>query len=133
MFKKLWEDVTEWIQEQDKKTLLFGALIFVVASLFLGTLIRFIIDNLSAAVAGESWHFNWHWLVEALTWTIGLAIVILLGVVYALNGGFRSSNKTNKMLKGKGGEKDRIEGSLENSRFLTDEERDKLFKVSRRR
>ena len=127
MFKKLWEDVTEWIQEQDKKTLLFGALIFVVASLFLGTLIRFIFDNLSAAVAGESWHFNWHWLVEALTWTIGLAIVILLGVVYALNGGFRSSNKTNKMLKGKGGEKDRIEGSLENSRFLTDEERDKYF------
>ena len=126
-FKKLWEDVREWFQEADRKTIALGIVIFVLAALFLGALIRFIVYNLSSAVMGESWRFNWRWLIDPLTWTIGLAIVILMGTIYALSGGFRSSNKTNKMLKGKGGEKDRIEASLENSRFLTDEERDKYF------
>ena len=126
-FKKLWEDVSEWFREADRKTIALGIAIFVLAALFLGTLIRFIVDNLGSAVMGESWHFSWHWLIEPLTWVIGFAIVILMGTVYALNGGFRSSNKSTKMLRGKGGEKDRIEASLENSRFLTDEERDKYF------
>ena len=126
-FKKIWEDVREWVQQADRKTIALGVVIFLASALLLGTMIRFIIDNLSAAVSGGSWHFNLRWLIQPLTWTIGLAIVILLGAIYALNGGFRSSNKSTKMLRGKGGEKDRIEASLENSRFLTEEERDKYF------
>ena len=127
MFKKIWKNLTEWVQTADKKTIWLGVGIFVATTLVLGTLIRFLIDNLSATIDGSGVRFDWHILIQPLTWAIGLAVTVLLGALYALNGGFRSSRKSTIMLKGKGGEKDRIEGSLENSRFLTDEERDKYF------
>ena len=125
--KKVWEDVTEWAKEADRKTILLGVLIFLASALLLGTLIRFLVENISASLLGEGWHFRAGLLIEPLTWVIGLAINLLMMTVYALNGGFRSSNRGAKFLRGKGGEKDRVEGSLENSRFLTDEERDKYF------
>jgi type IV secretory pathway TraG/TraD family ATPase VirD4 len=115
------------IQEADKKTMLLVVVILVFSALFLGTLIRFLLENLSASVEGSGWRFRWQLLAEPATWIIGVSIMVFLGVIYALNGGFSSSNKGARFLKGKGGEKDRIEGSLENSRFLTDEERDKYF------
>ena len=127
MFKKIWKNVTEWVRTADKKTIWLGVGIFVAAILVLGSLIRFIIDNLSASLDGSGVRFDWHILIQPLTWAIGLAVTVLLGAIYALNGGFHTARKSTIMLKGKGGEKDRIEGSLENSRFLTDEERVKYF------
>ena len=126
-FKKLWEDATASIKSMDRKTIILGIVIFLVAALLMGTLVRVLIDNLGSTVEGEKWKINWHRLIEPLTWAIGLLIVLLLGTIYAINGGFRTGNKGAAFLKGKGGEKDRIEGSLENSRFLTDAERDKYF------
>ena len=126
-FKKLWEDVTNSIKSMDRKTIFLSTAIFLAAALLTGMLVRVLIANLSSTVAGETWKINWHYLIEPLTWTIGLLIVLLLGSIYAINGGFTSSNKGARFLKGKGGEKDRVEGSLENSRFLTDAERDKYF------
>ena len=127
MLKKSWKELMDRIQEADKKTMLLVVVILVFSALFLGTLIRFLLENLSASVEGSGWHFRWQLLAEPATWIIGVSIMVFLGVIYALNGGFSSSNKGARFLKGKGGEKDRIEGSLENSRFLTDEERDKYF------
>ena len=127
MLKKTWKELMDRIQEADKKTMLLVVVILVFSALFLGTLIRFLLENLSASVEGSGWRFRWQLLAEPATWIIGVSIMVFLGVIYALNGGFSSSNKGARFLKGKGGEKDRIEGSLENSRFLTDEERDKYF------
>jgi type IV secretory pathway TraG/TraD family ATPase VirD4 len=127
MLKKSWKELMDRIQEADKKTMLLVVVILVFSALFLGTLIRFLLENLSASVEGSGWRFRWQLLAEPATWIIGVTITVFLGVIYALNGGFSSSNKGARFLKGKGGEKDRIEGSLENSRFLTDEERDKYF------
>ncbi len=127
MLKKSWKELVDRIQEADKKTMLLVVVILVFSALFLGTLIRFLLENLSASVEGSGWRFRWQLLAEPATWIIGVLITVFLGVIYALNGGFSSSNKGARFLKGKGGEKDRIEGSLENSRFLTDEERDKYF------
>ncbi len=127
MLKKSWKELVNRIQEADKKTILLVVVILVFSALFLGTLIRFLLENLSASVEGSGWRFRWQLLAEPATWIIGVSIMVFLGVIYALNGGFSSSNKGARFLKGKGGEKDRIEGSLENSRFLTDEERDKYF------
>ena len=127
MLKKSWKELMDRIQEADKKTMLLVVVILVFSALFLGTLIRFLLENLSASVEGSGWRFRWQLLAEPATWIIGVSITVFLGVIYALNGGFSSSNKGARFLKGKGGEKDRIEGSLENSRFLTDEERDKYF------
>ena len=46
MFKKLKEDLVERIKETDPKTILLYVLIFIVSSLLLGTLIRFIFETI---------------------------------------------------------------------------------------
>ena len=56
--KKVWEDVTEWAKEADRKTILLGVLIFLASALLLGTLIRFLVENISASLLGEGWHFR---------------------------------------------------------------------------
>jgi type IV secretory pathway TraG/TraD family ATPase VirD4 len=68
------------------------------------------------------------WFISGDTWLIGI-IVILAGSVVWL---FSSNNLdrflgTGKGLLGKGGKIDVVQGSLENSRFLTNAERDKYF------
>ena len=127
MLKKAWKELTEHLRELDRKTVALYVAIFLISSLLLGTLVRFIVENVSASLGTDGWHFRWKLLIEPMTWLVGVVIDLLMAAIYALNGGFRSANKGTRMLKGKGGEKDRIEGSLENSRFLTDEERDKYF------
>jgi len=127
LLKKAWKELTEHLRELDRKTIALYVAIFLISSLLLGTLVRFIVENVSASLGTDGWHFRWKLLIEPMTWLVGVVIDLLMAAIYALNGGFRSANKGTRMLKGKGGEKDRIEGSLENSRFLTDEERDKYF------
>ena len=101
-------------------------LILAAASmLLLGALTRYVIENLGASIAGESWHFRPAILFEGATWLIGFVIVALFAAVFAINGGFRTIG--GRGLLGGKGEGARIESSLENSRFLTDQERDKYF------
>ena len=129
MFKKLKENFLESIKELSAKRLFLYVLVFIVSSLLLGALIRFLIENLSSAIVGGPWSFRWKLLIEPMTWIFGIAITLVLAVIYTINGGFRGMNKGAGFLRGRGGDKDRVEGSLENSRFLTDEERDKYFPV----
>ena len=126
MFKKLKEDLVERIKETDPKTILLYVLIFILSSLLLGTLIRFIFENVGNSINGEKWVFRPKLMAEGLTWLIGVGVVVLMAVIYLINGGFRSSKISTRMLKGKA-EKSVVESPLENSRFLTDEERDKYF------
>ena len=122
MLKKLLER----IKEKKPSRILLDVLLFVVASLVLGTVIRFIGENINAIFGDQEWKFRVDLLKEPATWLIGGIIMLLIVTFYAINGGFRTIGGKG-LLKSKGGEKDRIEGSLENSRFLTDEERDKYF------
>ncbi len=125
--KKLWNQIVEFFRSLDRKSIALYILIFILGALLLGTVVMVIIDNLIYAAPGEGFSFRWGILISPVTWAVGFGIMVLMSAIYALNGGFRSVKKGTQMLKGKGGEKDRIEGSLENSRFLTDEERDKYF------
>ncbi len=71
---------------------------------------------------------NFNWLIEPKTWLMGLLVVIGGGIVWLFSG--NNMDKifgTGKGLLGKKGKVDIVEGSLENSRFLTDNERDKYF------
>ncbi|MCR5815867.1 MAG: type IV secretory system conjugative DNA transfer family protein [Ruminococcus sp.] len=68
------------------------------------------------------------YFIQPKTWLIGICAVVGVGVVWL----FSSNNLdlmlgTGKGLLGKKGKVDVVEGSLENSRFLTDKERDKYF------
>ena len=101
-------------------------LVFILFSIVLGVLLQFLFDNLSTVATDGSWSFRIGMLLEPQTWGFGFAATALLTAFYWLNGGFGENG--NGILKGKGaGEMDRIEGALENSRFLTEQERDKYF------
>ncbi len=100
--------------------------LFVLSSLLMGTLIRFILENIGGMIGGSGVRFRARLLIEWQTWAIGGGVSIIFVALYALNGGLRGVGGKG-LLDGKGGDGDRIEGSLENSRFLTDAERDKYF------
>lgn len=67
-------------------------------------------------------------LLQPTTWGIGALAVLLIGVIYLLSGNnLDDVFGHGRGLLGKKGKVDVVEGSLENSRFLTDKERDRYF------
>jgi type IV secretion system protein VirD4 len=126
MIKKLKQNLTDLINDIDSKTLLLYIVIFVVSSLLFGTLIRFLFENISGIIGG-SWHFRWRLLVEPATWIIGVATDLVLGSLYLINGGLRRTGVVGRSMLGGKADNNKIDSPLENSRFLTDEERDKYF------
>ncbi len=128
MFKNLKEDISKFVEELDQKTILLYVVIFVASSMILGCLVRFLFENISGIVGTDGWHFRIGMLAEIWTYLIGLGINLVLAAIYIINGGFRRTGVIGRgLLGGKGANKDVVMGSLENSRFLTDEERDKYF------
>ena len=117
--------ISDGIKNLKTGTLLLYVGLFIVSSLCLGTLLRFVVENISASIGGTGLHFRVGLLVEWQTWSLGGVVSLLLAALYAINGGFKGMG--GKGLLGGKGEGDRIEGSLENSRFLTEQERDKYF------
>ena len=67
MFKKIWQSIKENLQELDRKTILIYALVFLVASLLLGVLIRFLGENIGATINGKSWSFRPRLFLEPLS------------------------------------------------------------------
>ena len=123
--KKLFESISEKFKDLKAQTIALYVFLFLGGSLLMGTIVRMSIESIGSLIGGGGWIFRGHMLIEPLTWGIGNAIMIVFVAVFAINGGFRGSFGSG-LLGGKG-EGDRIEGSLENSRFLTDAERDKYF------
>ena len=118
----------EWLSGLSSSRLLLCIGIFLAASLILGALLRFILENVDAVFVGGRWSFRPHSLLEWPTWAIGCGISAVATALYAVNGGFRGAGALGRrLLGGKGAEQDVVQGSLENSRFLTDAERDKYF------
>ncbi|MBR5642054.1 MAG: type IV secretory system conjugative DNA transfer family protein [Firmicutes bacterium] len=102
-------------------------MIFVIGSLFMGCLIRFLFENISGIVGTDGWHFRIALLWEPLTWMVGFGIMIVLGAIYLINGGLRRTGVVGRSMLGGKADDNKIDSPLENSRFLTDEERDKYF------
>ena len=107
-------------------TLALLAGLFVLSTLVMGTLLRCIVENVGNIIGGSGMSFRVGLLFELQTWEIGAVVSLVLGLLFFINGGLRSLDGKG-LLSGNGGYDDRIEGSLENSRFLTEEERDKYF------
>ena len=125
--KKLFDSVGEKLQNVKIGTILLYVGIFFASSLLFGVLLRTLVESLGALTSGGGMRFRAHMLIEGATWGVGALVTVVLAGVYAISGGFGGTLRGG-LLGGKGeGEKDRIEGSLENSRFLTDKERDKYF------
>ena len=126
MLKRLLEHSGEKIKSLKSSALLLYVVLFAVSSLILGTLLRYVYENVGSVMIGGGWSFRPHLLIEGTTWGVGALVNMVLGTIYAINGGF-GDTPGNGLLGGKDGEGGRVEGSLENSRFLTDQERDKYF------
>ena len=116
------------LKQINGKMVLLYLFIFTVSSLLFGTLIRFIFENASAVIGMSEWHFRPEMLMEIQTWAIGWLVTIIFVGIFVINGGFlRGSGLLGKGLMSGSGDRDIVQGSLENSRFLTDKERDKYF------
>ena len=126
MFKKMIDDLGNMIKSAKTSTLLIYICVFVISAPILGVALRFVVENIGNSVSGDPWVFRPQLFLEAATWIVGGALVILGVVIFTISGGFRGT-VGGSLLKGKGAEKDAVMGSLENSRFLTDKERDKYF------
>ena len=118
----------EGLKEIKGGTLLLYILLFLLGALILGALLRFVLENLNALISGGAWHFRAAMLVEWTTWMLGLVICVVALLLYAIGGGFQRNGRLGRRLLGGSANKNIMEESpLENSRFLTDAERDKYF------
>ena len=127
MFRKLKENLSDFIDSLDGKTIMFYVMLFVISALVMGCLIRFLFENLSGILGVDGWHFRIELLWEPLTWIIGFGVMCILGSLYLINGGLRRTGAVGRSMLGGKAKDNTIESPLENSRFLTDEERDKYF------
>ena len=104
-------------------------LIFLLVAGTVGFLIRTIPEMITASMQGQTSEMDLSLLLQGKTWLYGAAAGAVVVVLYLLSG-----NNLDRLITGSGsgmlgkkGEVDRVEGSLENSRFLTEKERDKYF------
>ena len=90
----------------------------------LGFIIRTATANVNGVFAGQPIVVDWSVLLETKTWAQGFGGLVILGLLLFVTD-YRSLSS--KSMKEKKGLDARTEGALENSRFLTEKERDKYF------
>ena len=114
------------IKNINKKFLAINIAVVTIGILAIGYIVRLVISNLGAMVSGEP--FLWHpmYLLQPATWLTGGMIVLVLWAVFWLGGGHMRGLFNGSFFGGKA-EKAMVDGVLENSRFMTDKERDKFF------
>ena len=120
MFKSIWEK----IKETKPVFLVVYVGIGILLAAILGVCSRMIYENIEGIITNKPFVFNWKIVLEPSTWGIGFALLFVCLLIYFI--------MDIKLLsvgdwKEKKGDKARTEGALENSRFLTDAERDKYF------
>ena len=63
--------------------------VFLVSSLVMGTLLRFIFENITSTMVDAGWHFRARLLIEWQTWVVGAVVICFLFLIFAINGGLR--------------------------------------------
>lgn len=108
------------------KGFLMNLALAVVASGVLGFLVRTLLASFSSIVGGYGFRVDLMMLIQWQTWAIGFVIVALFWFLASVSSGFKDLFKSDGgLLGGKGGGD--VTSVLENSRYLTAKERDKLF------
>ena len=114
------------IKNINKKFLAINIAVVAIGMLAIGYIVRLIISNVGSFVSGEP--FQWHpiYLLQLATWLTGGMIVLVLWAVFWLGGGHMRGLFNGGLFSGKA-EDAMVDSVLENSRFMTDKERDKFF------
>ena len=114
------------IKNINTKYLVINLVIVLIGILVIGYVVRLVISNFGSIINGEA--FLWYpiFLLQPETWLTGGMIVLVLWAVFWLGGGHMGGLFNNGLFGGKA-ENAMVDGVLENSRFMTDKERDKFF------
>ena len=110
------------------KKLIRNIVVAVLIQCIGGFGVRTFMDYINSLGPDKTFKVHPEYLFSPLTWLIGLVAVVAVGIIWL----FSSNNLdlllgTGKGLLGKDGKIDVVKGGLENSRFLTDKERDSYF------
>lgn len=100
-------------------------LIGIVASGVIGFLLRSAISGIGGLIMGQGFVFRLHFFAEWQTWVIGLVAVIIFALVSMIDHGFYFSGLSGALSSKKRAD---VNSVLENSRFMTEKERDNLYK-----
>ncbi|MCR5292961.1 MAG: type IV secretory system conjugative DNA transfer family protein [Eubacterium sp.] len=109
---------------------LLNLLVVVLVAGLVGFFVMSIGDVLTGSLNGQGFKLNWHLFIEWKTWAVGAVAAFFVVLIWLLSGSNLDSllmEKSGSFLGSKKGKPDVVRGSLENSRFLTEKERDKYF------
>ena len=109
---------------------LLNIMLFVIVSICAGFLVRSLGGMITDTLSGKGYKIDWSLLIQWRTWVYGALAGLAIALVWLLSGSNLDSllmEKSGSFLGTKKGKPDVVRGSLENSRFLTDKERDKYF------
>ena len=108
--------------------ILIYLLLFVIVAGILGFALQNFVLHPQQTLEGK-FEINWKLLLKWQTWAIGAVGSFFLTMIWLLSGNNLDMIVfgDGRGLLGKKGKVDVVQGSLENSRFLTDNERDKYF------
>ena len=109
--------------------ILLYVMVFILVAGIVGFVVQSFVTAPDVMEEGDGFHLQWGLFLSWQTWVIGAIGACLLALIWLLSG----SNLdllifgNGKGLLGRKGKVDVVQGSLENSRFLTDKERDNYF------
>ena len=112
------------LEELKPKVVVLYIFLGIFAAGVLGFGIRLLTDNLTNIANGEPVVTDFKLLLDPLTWGEGLIAAAFLFLIFFVNDYHSMSSRSMKEKKGLDA---MVEGALENSRYLTDKERDKYF------
>ena len=120
------DKLKERIRGIDKKYLLLNLVVVAVGIIVIGYVIRLIISNLGAIIGDAPFQWNLLFLMQPGTWAVGTMTVLILWAVFWLGGGHMRGLFNGKLFEDKA-DRAMVDSVLENSRFMTEKERDKFF------
>ena len=125
---KLKSKVTDQVKDINIGKIMFNIVFLIVGTILMGYLLRVLLSNIGTILNGEPFEWHFEYFLSGYTYLAGFAFMMFVWAVFWVGSG--RSGSSAKGLKGflKKGKNSQVEDSpLENSRFLTDEERDKYF------
>ena len=99
--------------------------IILVGAVVIGFLVNATIQSMPDIIAGYGFHPDLALLLAPRSWVIGLGVEAVLGIIYFITTTLGGNSGRGLFAKDK--DKAVLEGVLENSRYLTEKERDKYF------
>ena len=98
--------------------------VFIVGTGIIGFFAKSFYENIAGIVSGQKMQWDWRILLDPVTWLYGVFGMVIIGLLYFVSDYHAMSSRS---MREKTGLDAKVEGALENSRFLTDRERDDYF------